>query len=394
MEKNSNEAMPRSDQDLAAIRSLETWSLHQSDQDQEQARLYKYIKPLALACAGLALTGCANINIGRSEQPNPKAVHSTDNKSGKTHETPTPSPSINTIPTEQPSITHENQLTAPAIPEGPAQTNSLFEKYPTWSQNFATKDSKLDSKYWNIYDGTPPGNHENEYYTADPANLRIENGALNLVARQQKINNDYSYTSARIDTSSKEDFLYGKIDITAKVPNSAGTWPAMWLLPVGTKYAVDAKASPKLSYLYGGEIDLLESVGSEPSVVYGVVHTLHAAQNNPGGVGDYNKITVPNNDTRFNKYGLEWTPTSIIISINDKAYYTYKKQPGADYTTWPFDQKFYLILNLALGGAWGGMEKAKYPPYGIDDSKLPATMKIKSINYYPYVGPIPVPKKG
>lgn len=390
MEKNINEMTPFIDRESAALGEAEMLALPLNIQDQERNKFEKYIKPLALACAGLALAGCSKIYIGNSEKPISKTVHSNDNKSTKV---PKSSPTMVTSSSEKPSTSQENSLTVPAVPESPAQPNSLFAKYPEWSQNFDVLDEQIDLKYWNIYTGKPPGNQENQYYTADSTNLRIENGVLKLQARQQKINSDYGYTSARIDTAGKEEFLYGKLDITAKVPKSVGTWPAMWLSPATTKYADMAKASHKLNYLYGGEIDLLESVGSEPSVVYGVVHTLHTAQNNPGGVGDYNKITVPNNDTQFNKYGLEWTPTRIMISINDKPYYTYKKQPGADYTTWPFDQKFYLILNLALGGAWGGMEKSKFPPYGIDDSKLPATVQIKSIDYYPYVGPMPVPKK-
>ncbi len=392
MEKNIT--VPASDlnQEQDAIRNSGTVVVPHDFKDLGRTRFHdKYIKPLALACASLALTGCSNFYIGNPQKPNSNATHSSDNTPDKM---PAPSPIITNSPSEQPATSQEIPLEAPAVPEGPTQPNSLFAKYPSWSQNFADKDARLDPTHWNVYQGTPPGNNENQFYTSNPSNLRIENGVLNLIARKQKINNDYSYTSARLDTAGKENFLYGKIDITAKVPNSVGTWPALWLLPVGSKYATEANANPKLNYLYGGEIDLLESVGSEPNVVYGVVHTLHSAQNNPGGVGDYNKITVPNNDTQFYKYGLEWTPTSIIISLNDKPYYTYKKKPGADYKTWPFDQEFSLIINLALGGAWGGMEKAKFPPYGIDDSKLPATMKIKSIDYYPYIGPMPVPKKG
>ena len=97
-------------------------------------------------------------------------------------------------------------------------------------------------------------------------------------------------------------------------------------------------------------------------------------------------MAVPGNYTSYNVYSLLWTPTSLTFEVNNKPFYTYTKNPGANYTTWPFDQPFYLIMNLALGGSWGGMDTAAFPGNGIDNSALPASLDIQSVYYYPYVG--------
>jgi beta-glucanase (GH16 family) len=272
-------------------------------------------------------------------------------------------------------------------PTGPAQTNSLFSTYPTWAQDFATDTSgTLDGKYWEINQGPPQNsNHEAEYYTGSPTNLRIANGALILEATQQPEPQNYDYASARIDTDGKISFLYGRVDIVAKLPDSAGTWPAAWFLPANNKYEDLSPSSDTIRYLNGGEIDLIEEVGSQPNTEYGIVHSL-SDLNNPGGVGDYNQIKVPNNDNAYNTYTMLWTPTSITFELNNNPFYTYSRPVGANYTNWPFDQPFYLILNLAMGGSWGGEDTAQFPGNGIDNSALPATMSIQSIYYYPYTG--------
>lgn len=272
-------------------------------------------------------------------------------------------------------------------PTGPVQTNSLFSTYPKWAQDFAAETSgTLGGKYWEINQGPPQNsNHEAEYYTDSPTNLRIANGALILEATQQPEPQNYDYASARIDTAGKISFLYGRVDIVAKLPDSAGTWPAAWFLPANNKYEDLSPSSDTIRYLNGGEIDLIEEVGSQPNTEYGIVHSL-SDLSNPGGVGDYNQIKVPNNDTTYNTYTMLWTPTSITFELNNNPFYTYSRPVGANYTNWPFDQPFYLILNLAMGGSWGGEDTAQFPGNGIDNSALPATMSIQSIYYYPYIG--------
>jgi beta-glucanase (GH16 family) len=271
-----------------------------------------------------------------------------------------------------------------SVSKGVPQTDARFARYPSWIQDFATDNaSQPDLRYWEIYQGPAESNNEAEYYTSKLANVRISNGALTLEATQQAEPQGYEYASGRVDTKGKKTFLYGRIDITAKLPSSVGTWPAAWLLPANTKYEDLSPKSDTSRYLNGGELDLIEQVGISPNVEYGIVHT-KSDLSNPDGVGAYKTVTVNNNN--YNLYSLLWTPTSITFEVNNMPFFTYNKITGAGYSTWPFDQPFYLILNLALGGSWGGEDNAQFPPNGIDNSALPATMSIQSIYYYPYTG--------
>jgi beta-glucanase (GH16 family) len=274
-----------------------------------------------------------------------------------------------------------------APPKGPAQNDTLFTTYPSWSQDFSDYEiDHLDPTYWEVNVGPAQNsNHEAQYYTNSPANLRIENGTLVLEATKQAEPGGYQYASSRIDTQGKESFLYGRLDVTAKLPTGVGTWPAVWMLPATTKYRDLSPATNALRYKNGGEIDLIEAVGFNPNVEYGIAHTL-ADETHPDGTGSYNQITVPGNDTAYNLYTLLWTPDSLTFAVNNKPFYVYNRQVGADYKTWPFDQPFYLILNLALGGSWGGIDTAHFPGNGIDNSALPASLDVRSIYYYPYIG--------
>jgi beta-glucanase (GH16 family) len=281
------------------------------------------------------------------------------------------------------SVPDKSETTTAPVPKGPAQSNTMFATYPTWAQDFATdKSSTLNSRYWNVYQGPAQSNNEAEYYTDNSTNLRISDGALTIEATHQSEPQGYNYASARIDTENKQSFLYGRIDITAKLPTGVGTWPAAWFLPANTKYEDLSPSNDDVRYLNGGELDLVEQVGTNPNTEYGIVHT-ESDLSNPGGVGDYNTVTV--NDNAYNLYSLLWTPTSITFEVNNVPFFTYTKAAGANYTTWPFNQPFYLILNLALGGSWGGEDTAQYP-LGIDNAALPAAINVQSIYYYPYNG--------
>jgi beta-glucanase (GH16 family) len=269
----------------------------------------------------------------------------------------------------------------------PTQENPLFATKPTWAQNFADPSmTSLDSSYWNVLVGPAENsNKEQQYYNDSSSNLRIENNALRLIATHDAQPKGYQYGSARLETQGKKAFLYGRIDVTAKLPSGAGTWPAVWMLPDNNTYANKSPASNRLRYKNGGEIDIFESVGFEPDIIYGVAHTASDASLHPDGTGSYKSVSVAGSAANFNTYTLLWTPTTVTFAINGTAYYTYTRQNGADYTTWPFDQPFYLIANLAVGGTWGGMDTAHYPG-GIDANALPSSLDIRSIYYYPYIG--------
>jgi beta-glucanase (GH16 family) len=296
-------------------------------------------------------------------------------------------PPIHTGVTRATPSTGTSSTQRQSVMTGPAQQNPLFATYPTWVQNFNTPvASHLDNQYWEAVVGPAQNsNNEAEYYTNSTANLRVENGALTLEATRQPEPNGYDYASARIDTQNKKSFLYGRLDVTAKLPSGAGTWPAVWLLPTTNTYENLSPASDTTRYKNGGEIDLLESVGFDPNIEYGVAHTL-GDLSRPGGIGAYGTVTVPTSSSSYNLYSLLWTPTTVTFAVNNQPFYTYTKTTGADYTSWPFDQPFYLIINLAMGGTWGGQDTAAFPGNGIDNNALPASLAIQSIYYYPYVG--------
>ncbi len=288
----------------------------------------------------------------------------------------TPTEVTKTAPTAAP---------APVVAQGPTQDNPLFAANPTWSQNFADYNGGLiDSKYWNVLVGPAVNsNKEQQYYTDSNANIRIENGALRLIGTNGSYPEGYKYGSARIETQGKQTFLYGRMDITAKLPAGVGTWPAVWMLPANDVYSSKTPASDTLRYKNGGEIDIIEAVGHEPNLVYGVAHTKSALSERSDGTGAFAKINVPTSQTDYNIYTLLWTPTTMTYFVNGTAFFAYNRQEGADYKTWPFDQPFYLIANLALGGTWGGQNSY---PNGVNPAALPASLDIKSMYYYPYVG--------
>jgi beta-glucanase (GH16 family) len=288
-----------------------------------------------------------------------------------------------TIAAKPPKASALAVVAAPCTTQASAD-GEPFASCPSFSLNFATQpQGALSPKDFNIYSGKPVANQEAELYTGSQQNLQIKDGTLNLTALHNP-QQGFNYTSARIDTEGKEDFLYGKLVVRATLPDGIGAWPAIWMLSATNKYEELSPPSDPNRYLNDGEIDIAESVGTQPHVVYEVAHSL-AYPSNGVTQGYYNTIAVPNNESTFHDYGLEWTPTSLTFTIDGQPYFSMKKQPGANYRSWPYDQPFYLILNLALGGSWGGTDRQQFPADGVDPSILPASMKIQSINYYRYI---------
>jgi len=198
------------------------------------------------------------------------------------------------------------------------------------------------------------GNNELQYYTENRIeNARQENGTLLIEARKNDLGNEW--TSARLTTRGKVSFLYGRIEFRAKVPTKRGSWSAGWTL--GDKY-VD-----ELSWPYCGEIDILESVGFETDdeTGDGEVHaSAHSGafyfkkNNQPTGITD-----VKNMNNEFHTYAVDWTPEGMTATVDGKPYFNYK-----DTTTplaWPFGEAQNIIINLAMGGGWGGQK-------GIDET--------------------------
>jgi beta-glucanase (GH16 family) len=261
-----------------------------------------------------------------------------------------------------------------AAPQG---ENAHFAKCADFFVDYRQPNQKPLSDIFNIHDNVPTVNNEAQRYTNSSKNIRVEDGRLALIALNEQ-KDGFSYTSARIDTRGKEDFLYGRLVVRATLPRAVGTWPAIWMLPSESRYAKLSPASDYRRHLNDGEIDIAESIGTYPNLIYAVTHARSYTRQ---GVDHtyFDTIKVPGSHVDYHDYSVDWTPTKITMSVDGKPYFSYKKAPGADYRSWPFDQPFYLVINLALGGNWAGKK-------GIDNSALPATMQIESIRYYSYTG--------
>ena len=204
-------------------------------------------------------------------------------------------------------------------------------------------------------------NNERQYYArARAENSVVANGRLRITARLEELRSasdwgSQRYTSARLLTRGKAAWTYGFFEVRAKLPCGRGTWPALWTLGTGGVWPDD------------GEIDIMEQVGSNPSRVFGTVHTLQS-----GGPGTGAAVQVPDACTAFHNYQMHWTADAIAISVDGVEYYRYAN-PRSGKLTWPFDAPQYLLLNIAIGGNLGG---------SIDDSIFPVTMEIDHVRVY------------
>jgi beta-glucanase (GH16 family) len=212
------------------------------------------------------------------------------------------------------------------------------------------------------------GNKELQFYTGRRLeNARVENGHLVIEARKESWQGS-PYTSARLVTKGKGDWTYGRIEVRAKLPSGRGTWPAIWMLPTGWEYG---------SWPDSGEIDIMEHVGFDPDVVHASVHT--KSYNHKINTHKTAKLGVSNARTGFNVYAIEWTPDEIRAFINKQYYFTFKNErltnSSAGFGEWPFDKPFHLLLNLAVGGNWGGAQ-------GVDETIWPQRMEVDYVRVY------------
>ena len=224
------------------------------------------------------------------------------------------------------------------------ETNSIDEAVkiePTlvWSDEFDGTTLNLDNWSYELGDGCPNlcgwGNNELQEYTDD--NHRLEDGMLIISAKKGSNSN---YTSTRIKTKGKQEFQYGRIEARVKVPSGAGMWPAFWAL--GND--IETNSWPNC-----GEIDIVEYVGKNPGQIFTSVHTPSSYGNTVNSM-----ITnVPNVEEDFHNYAVEWNENFIDFFFDDTRVYTYSVQTK-NQNTWPFNKPFFLIINLAIGGNFGG----------------------------------------
>lgn len=214
------------------------------------------------------------------------------------------------------------------------------------------------------------GNHELQFYTGSrPENCRREDGHLIIEARREAWQGS-AYTSARLVTKDKGDWSAGRFEIRARLPLGRGTWPAIWMLP--TVWNLGNGGWPD-----NGEIDIMEHVGYAPGVVHASTHSRqHQWRNKNQRTAT---LAVPDAGTTFHTYTLEWDAAEIRIFVDNHHYFTSRKD-GGDWTSWPFSRNFHLVLNLAVGGDWGGVK-------GVDETAFPQRMEIDYVRVYQLANP-------
>lgn len=225
-----------------------------------------------------------------------------------------------------------------------------------WSEEFNTDGAPNPTK-WGYNLGTGDGgwgNQELQYYTSAPANVVVGGGVLKIKAIKESFNG-CAYTSSRLVSKDKFAFTYGKVEVRAKIPAGVGTWPAIWML--GTD--INTNAWPAC-----GEIDIMEHRGSELNKMFGTLHY----PGRFGGNADGSTKVIANATTEFHLYSLDWSATSIKIYIDNVLLHTVANSQSI-----PFNHDFFFILNVAMGGGFGGP---------VDPAFTSATMEVDYIRVY------------
>lgn len=231
-----------------------------------------------------------------------------------------------------------------------------------WSDEF--DGTAVNTDNWTFETGSGGwGNNELQNYTSG-ANSEIQDGILTITA--EKLNDDKlagSYTSSRMITSGKKEFTYGRMEIRAKLPSGRGIWPAIWMLGAD----IGSTGWPAC-----GEIDIMEYVGYQPNTVHATVHT--SAGYGSNGSGSSKPLETA--EEEFHIYGLFWTEKELVFYTESPENVTHRYAPASKtIESWPFDKPQFFILNVAVGGNWGGAQ-------GIDNSIFPQSMQVDYVRVY------------
>ena len=248
------------------------------------------------------------------------------------------------------------------IPPPPTDKGWKFETTPVWSDEFNYTGLPDPAKWGYDTGGGGWGNNEIEYYTSDIKNAGVANGILTITAIHEDAGGR-NYTSARLVTKNKGDICYGRIEVKAMLPAGKGTWPAIWMLPTDWAYGDWPKS---------GEIDIMEHVGYDPDVIHISTHceAYYFRLNNQKTAVK----KIANATTQFHLYRVDWTPYAIRGYIDDQLVFTNVNE-GTGPKVWPFDRRFHLLLNIAVGGDWGGVQ-------GVDETAFPTSMKVDWVRFY------------
>lgn len=248
--------------------------------------------------------------------------------------------------------------------------NYIPENYQLiWSDEFDEegKPSKTNWTYdiGSLYNGW--GNREVQYYTKKDKNVRVENGHLIINALKD---NKGNWTSARVKSEGLQHFKYGLIEFRAKLPVGSGTWPALWML---------GKDISLVGWPTCGEIDIMEHVGKNPGNIISALHD-PASHGNTQNKGN---IFVGTTDSEFHTYAMKWTTDSISFMVDGEMHYSYSPAVRNE-QNWPYDDEFFIIMNIAIGGNLGSDPKfeTKGLKDGIDPALSSAVMEIDYVRFY------------
>ncbi|MFV8324848.1 family 16 glycosylhydrolase [Flavobacterium sp. ZS1P14] len=223
-----------------------------------------------------------------------------------------------------------------------------------WSDEFNT-DGAPDSSKWGYDLGAGGwGNNESQYYTNRAENIIVQNGLLKIRTLKESFSGS-NYTSARILTKDKFSFKYGRVEIRAKLAAGGGTWPALWMLGAN---------SSTVGWPACGEIDMMEHIGNELNKIHGSLHSPGRSGNTP----DTGTVVISNAATEFHIYSIDWTAASIKFYVDNQLFYTFSNAAA-----FPFNQNFFLIINSAIGGNFGGT---------IDPNFTSSTFEIDYVRVY------------
>jgi beta-glucanase (GH16 family) len=236
-----------------------------------------------------------------------------------------------------------------------------------WQDEFDT-DGAPDPGKWSFETGAGGwGNNELQCYTDSIRNAYVSGGKLIIRAFREE-SGGAAYTSAKLTTYGKAAWLYGRVEVRARLPRGAGSWPAIWMLPVSIQNGED--------WPLCGEIDIMEHVGKDEDMVHVTVHS--ALYHHVAGTQRTHFEKLEGVTKRFHDYAMEWTPEAVEYFFDGRPVAKFmKNEPGRDATAngWPFDKPYYLILNVAVGGNWGGP---------VDDAALPFVMEVEHVRVSRY----------
>ena len=254
-----------------------------------------------------------------------------------------------------------NPVVTPVV-TAPVDKNWAFETTPVFADEFDVNGAPDPAKWTYDIGGSGWGNNELQYYSNLLTNSSIDAGKLSITARKEPLNGK-DYSSARLLSKNTGDFLYGRVEVKAKLPVGRGTWPAIWMLPTDFAYG---------NWPASGEIDIMEHVGYDPGNVHFSVHT--SAYNWTNNTQKTAIRNIPTAMSDFHTYRVDWTPYAVRGYYDDVIVFTFTND-GKGSATWPFDKRFHLLLNVAVGGTWGGAQ-------GVDDTIFPAAMVIDYVRVY------------